>query len=484
MRYPGRRKKSGGMVFPAVAALLIVTAAINFWFGSETAGAGEESSEAVTENTNPSGNGEETQTSQEDGQDQQPQDEPQAAVIRVALFGDDYGSLYQEEIRISSSEAYTLSWNGGERQMPGDSILTLTPSDECFAGGSARIRGTAGLQLLSSHRECGYPLYPGEMEVIPAEGKLAVVNEVSLEDYLCLVVPGEMPVSYGLEALKVQAICARSYAWCQMQGYGVPALNAHVDDSTNFQVYNNQDSSEKADEAVRATAGQVLNYQGETVNTYYYSSSCGSSTDMDVWKSDPAEYPYFPAACLNASRDTPDLTDEAAFRQFIDDHTDSFDQEDGFYRWQVDLPKDALESSVNKYLTGHKMSSVGEIAALEVTERGAGGIIRELTVTGSEGKAVLSRQEAVRKALGNSSMEITQHTGYVVKGWSMLPSAFFYLERLEENGSLSGYRLHGGGYGHGVGMSQSGAGGMAEAGYTYDGILSYFYPGTELFHIY
>ena len=96
----------------------------------------------------------------------------------------------------------------------------------------------------------------------------------------------------------------------------------------------------------------------------------------------------------------------------------------------------------------------------------------------------MSRQEAVRKALGNSSMEITQHTGYVVKGWSMLPSAFFYLERLEENGSLSGYRLHGGGYGHGVGMSQSGAGGMAEDGYTYDGILSYFYPGTELFHIY
>ncbi len=86
--------------------------------------------------------------------------------------------------------------------------------------------------------------------------------------------------------------------------------------------------------------------------------------------------------------------------------------------------------------------------------------------------------------MGSEGMEIVQHTGYVVEGWTMVPSAFFYLERLEENGTLIGYRLHSGGYGHGVGMSQSGAGGMAEAGYTYDQILLYFYPGTEIYHIY
>lgn len=479
MRYFRRKNRNSIYVCLAVIALLMVTAAFNFWFGSTPDGEDTES-KSTAENRGDDN----FLLPQESGQAQNPGELAAAAVIRVALFGDDYNSLYQDSIKVSSAEPYILSWDGGEKELPGDSILTLSVTDECFSKGSVRIRGTAGLQLLTSHRECGYPLYPGEFEVIPAEGKLAVVNEVSLEDYLCLVVPGEMPVSYGVEALKVQAVCARSYAWCQMQGFGIPALSAHVDDSTNFQVYNNQESSEKADEAVRATAGQVLRYQGETVNTYYYSASCGMSTDMDIWKSDPAEYPYFPAACLNASRDTPDLTEEAAFRQFIDQNTDSFDKEDGFYRWQVDLSKEALNDSVNAYLTEHGMASVGEIASLEVTGRGAGGIIRELTVTGSEGKAVLNRQGAVREALGNSSMKIQQHTGYEVKGWSMLPSAFFYLERIEEDGSLTGYQLHGGGYGHGVGMSQSGAGGMAKAGYTYDSILSYFYPGTEQYRIY
>lgn len=313
---------------------------------------------------------------------------------------------------------------------------------------------------------------------------MGVVNQVSLEEYLCRVVPGEMPSSYGLEALKVQAVCARSYAWCQMQGYGVPALQAHVDDSTNFQVYNNQGSHEKTSQAVLDTAGQVLTYQGNAITAYYYSTSCGTTTDTDIWQSDPSAYPYCPAACLNAGRDTPDLTEEAAFRNFLDTYTDSFDREDGFYRWEITLGKEALTQSINGYLESHGMASIGEAAVLEVTSRGSGGIIRELTVTGSNGRAVLERQGAVREALGSDGMEIVQHTGTVVEGWTMIPSAFFYLERLEENGSFTGYRLHGGGYGHGVGMSQSGAGGMAEAGYTHDQILAYFYPGTELYCIY
>ncbi len=486
----GTGRWTGGLQRTAAAVLLLLaaTAAVSLLLGRNApataeapASSGEAAESLDTDTTAAEGvpetgavPGEESQAPPEAGEN---------PTIRVAIYGADYGSLYQDTVQVSSAEDFTVSWSGGEEQMAGDTVLTLTPEDAWFASGSVWVRGE-GLQILSSHRECGYPDYPGELEIILTEGKLGVVNQLSLEEYLCRVVPGEMPSSYGLEALKVQAVCARSYAWCRMQGYGIPELRAHVDDSTNYQVYNNQASGEKTDQAVWDTAGQVLNYQGQTITAYYYSTSCGSSTDTGVWQSDPAEYPYCPAACLNVDRDTPDLTDEAAFRQFIDENTDSFDSGDGFYRWQITLGKDSLTQSINGYLENHGMASIGEVAVLEVTGRSAGGVIRELTVTGSQGRAVLERQGAVREALGSEGMEIEQHTGYVVEGWTMVPSGFFYLERLEENGTLTGYRLHGGGYGHGVGMSQSGAGGMAEAGYTYGQILLYFYPGTEVHSIY
>ncbi len=287
----------------AVLLLLAETAAVSLLLGRNApataeapAPSGEAAESLYTEPTGAAENQPET--------GEMPEEESQAApeagehsTIRVAIHGDDYASLYQDTVQVSSAEDFTVSWNGGEEQMAGDTVLTLTPADARFASGSVWVRGE-GLQLLTSHRECGYPDYPGELEIILTEGKLGVVNQLPLEEYLCRVVPGEMPSSYGLEALKVQAV------W--------------------------------------DTAGQVLNYQGQTITAYYYSTSCGSSTDTSVWQSDPADYPYCPAACLNGNRDTPDLTDEAAFRQFIDENTDSFDSEDGFYRWQITLGKDAL----------------------------------------------------------------------------------------------------------------------------------------------
>ena len=73
-----------------------------------------------------------------------------------------------------------------------------------------------------------------------------MINELSMESYLCGVVPSEMPASYELEALKAQAVCARSYARRQMESYGYPEYEAHVNDSTDFQVYNNSQPQERS----------------------------------------------------------------------------------------------------------------------------------------------------------------------------------------------------------------------------------------------
>ena len=104
-----------------------------------------------------------------------------------------------------------------------------------------------------------------------------------VENYLCRVVPSEMPSGYEIEALKAQAVCARSYAYRQMAEYGYPEYEAHVDDSTNYQVYGNSAPADSADLAVQETAGQVVRLDGEIVTTYYYSTSCGKTTSMKAW---------------------------------------------------------------------------------------------------------------------------------------------------------------------------------------------------------
>jgi len=475
----------------AVVLLLAVTAAITYFSGYEgtevstAAGTGARDEEILKENQRAMEALQSANQPQEtDLSSDTPSEQEGVPNIRVLLHTSNYDLLLHDEILITSSQTFTMKWEGEEQLCAGDSIITIRPDDARLAQGILTISGEGGLQLVSVKRDCGYPIYPGIIEIRADGGKLAVVNELPLERYLELVVPGEMPSSFGVEALKVQAVCARSYAWCQMQSMGYEKYNAHVDDSTNFQVYNNQPSSEAASQAVQETAGQVVSYEGQVVNTYYFSTSCGYTTDMDVWSADPAAYPYYPAAAMSVDRQTLDLTQEEAFRTFIDSYTDSFDQTFGFYRWQVDLDMGTLTSSINAYLSRHGMASVGTVTSLEVTSRGAGGIVKELTVTGTEGKAVLMRQGAVREALGSRGMVIHQLNGGIVETWSMLPSAFLYLKEIQTEGGLSGYEIHGGGYGHGVGMSQNGVSGMVKAGYAYTDILAYFYQGISLREIY
>lgn len=110
--------------------------------------------------------------------------------------------------------------------IPADQILTIDPEVNRLKSGKMTVAAENGLQLVNVHRECGYPVYPGSIEIWPEDGRLAVINKVDLEEYLKLVVPGEMLLSYGTEALKVQAICARNYAWNKLSGAGAGPRSA------------------------------------------------------------------------------------------------------------------------------------------------------------------------------------------------------------------------------------------------------------------
>lgn len=123
--------------------------------------------------------------------------------------------------------------------------------------------------LNSVSRNGNNPEYRGTIELGLNDGKIVVINELSLEQYLYAVVPSEMPSSYGIEALKVQAVCARSYAVSHMNNGALSAYGAQVNDSTDYQVYNVTPENENSISAVKATYGQVLMYNGEIANTYF-----------------------------------------------------------------------------------------------------------------------------------------------------------------------------------------------------------------------
>jgi len=121
-------------------------------------------------------------------------------VIRVILTTTDFNSRYHQEI--------TVSYDGKE--------ITYTAEEVKKQGDKVRIPAQKdGIRILSIQRQSGTPVYDGSIEIIPKEEGLIIVNELFLEKYLTRVVPSEMPATYEKEALKAQAVCARTYAWKQ-----------------------------------------------------------------------------------------------------------------------------------------------------------------------------------------------------------------------------------------------------------------------------
>ena len=168
------------------------------------------------------------------------QEEPD---IRVLLTGTDYRTYEQEQVSgICGGKAFTCTAADSRVQ---DGPLILDGGEE-------------GITVTSIERQCGNPIYYGKLEIIKNGEKLNLINELPLEKYLEAVVPSEMPASYEPQALRAQAVCARTYAWKHIQEKGIDGYNADVDDSVNYQVYGNVFPETSTDQAVKDTFGQIM----------------------------------------------------------------------------------------------------------------------------------------------------------------------------------------------------------------------------------
>lgn len=385
------------------------------------------------------------------------QESEENPVIRVLIKTNGFQQTAHPRIELSAKHGLLVTAGKEKTEYGADEKCTITPDDPLFQNGSIRVepkKDTDKVEVLNLQRGYGTASYRGTFELFSTAEGIVLVNELLMEEYLCAVVPSEMPASYEMEALKTQAVCARSYAYCQTRTLSYPEYEAHVDDSTSFQVYGNSKEQKSTIQAVHATAGEKLWYQNQVVKAYYYSTSCGKSTSVEAWGTKLTK--------SNQYLKGVDICDEKGI---------PYEEELPWYRWSAEIPEETL-SNLIELNTG---TEIGTLQNITVTKKGTGGVALQIVAEGTEGKVTVETENKIRSALGGSGYKIKKQDGAVVDSTKLLPSAFFSIYKEGDY-----YVIEGGGYGHGIGMSQNGANEMAKAGKNYKEILQMFYPGINV----
>ncbi len=437
---------------------------------------------------------------------------PQAEKIRVLLNTSNFSSRFHNEVSITSDKEfyvkngkYNKTINAGEvYTVPDDTPnrVIITPSED------------AELELVGVKRQNKVARYEGEFEVKKFNTGFVVVNVINIEDYLQRVVPSEMPSTYHKEALKAQAVTARSFAMKTLYQTSYKRYGANLDDSTSSQVYNNIDEIELVNEAIKETEGVVITYDNKPVSTNFYSTSSGfGASSGDVWadfknKAFPTNTPeYLSSKPLISKSSMPSSNSEEEVRKFLKS-TDikAVDSNYGWFRWNYEMSAKEIENSINKNIQNRynvnpfmiltkvgdsfvdkKIESVDNIKDIKIVSRGDGGIITAIEIVSDNKTIKIMGEYNIRYILkpvqygkGNGIV-INKHDGTTTENYSLVPSAFFAIDKhFDSNGDLVKIEFFGGGNGHGVGMSQNGAQELAKNNVTYDKILKYFYNGIEI----
>lgn len=444
-------------------------------------------------------------------------EKPDLEMIRVLIGTEGFRGFYHDSVQVMSNSAYKVICGDKEKTFQPGEVCTFTKQSFLEEPGRKKIvteNANAKLTLCSIKRADGVPSYRGSFEIDCREDGLLVINELTIEEYLYAVIPSEMPSRFEKEALKAQAVCARSYAYRELLANRYAEYGAHVDDSVSCQVYNNIAESEASILAVKDTHGQVLMYNGEVAQCYYFSTSCGYTASVsDVWEN-AKEVPYLSGKLHSITEKGQEAAtvkvegeqaDDTYLNSFLaDTETKTYDSESEWYRWQTfisleDLKKTALTALKQRYqavpeqiltyeeesnsFVSKPVTELGDIQSIRIYQRGSGGIATELLLAGSKSVILVKNEYNIRTVLAPLNTLIYRQNGENVNGAALLPSAFITLQKGTYQGK-TGYLVNGGGYGHGVGMSQCGADVMARCGYTCEEIMNEYYPGTTIGFIY
>ena len=342
-----------------------------------------------------------------------------------------------------------------------------------------------GLLGVRDLKRKGLPaIYHGAFEVVqkPDHTGFYLVNLVELQEYLKGVVPNEMPIRFGLEALKAQTIAARNYVLTpRTQAYE----EFNVVDSVSSQVYFGANTeADLATRAVMETDGIVALYDNELILSLY-SSTAGGYTESYAYAFSDPKTKAFPSISKPYLVAVPDkeyfdsLEDEEKAKEFYKSRVPSYDIDSPYYRWQKTWAVGELENVLKKTLLAQSKTGFvspifkegddfGHLKDIKVMRRGASGKVIELDIMTTKGCYRVSKELVIRKVFQKDGVS--------------LPSANVVFEKeLDTYGNPVDIIAYGGGFGHGVGMSQFGAGFLAtKMNQPYYNILRHYYTGISL----
>ncbi|MGB3403707.1 MAG: SpoIID/LytB domain-containing protein [Microcoleaceae cyanobacterium] len=314
-------------------------------------------------------------------------------------------------------------------------------------------------------------LYGGELKLQPdAYGTYTLVNSVPLETYLRGVVPHEMGAWPPDASIEAQAILSRTYVLRNLQRF--EADNYQLCANTDCQVYKGlTEVYPSTDRAVAKTRGQVLTYEGQLADAVYFSTSGGVTAHFhDVW--DGTERPYL-RPVIDAFRPVWDLSQndlatEQRFRQFMA-LKKGFNEEGWLdFRWRQYTSLKAMAGQLKYYLERKKSSKANfkTLKTVEIVERSPSGRVLKMVVTTDQGMIEIKKDE-------------------IQNAFVPPISTLFYIDPVydpkdQKRQTIKGYLFVGGGFGHGVGFSQTGSYQLSELGWSSSEMLDFYFPGTQI----
>lgn len=429
-----------------------------------------------------------------------------AQSVRFALAG---GFVGEQGTSFAAGD-YTAAIDDGVIKLGGatsaeTSALSLSPVD--FNACRVTVHDvTIGVDFHWQRQESQQ--FQGALRLVPGPNGLKVINELPLEFYLVSVISSEMSASCPPELLRAHAVVSRSWLLAQLKkaGSAQPASQANQSSDEIIRWYDRESHadfdvcaddhcqryqgiskafSQAAFEAIVATRGKALVWNGEVCDTRY-SKSCGGMTEVYRAAWEDKDVPYLPAIYdapgAPAGYGLP-LTVEENARQWITSSPPAycnahapellarvlpgFDQEThDFYRWQVVYPQDELR----EILQSRSGVDFGRVRALEPLERGESGRIIRLKIVGEKRTLVIGKELEIRRALSRSHL---------------YSSAFVVAAEHEPGREYPDrFRLIGAGWGHGVGLCQIGAAVMADRGHSHEEILAHYFRVAALERLY
>lgn len=378
--------------------------------------------------------------------------------IRVLLKDNDK-TLYSDILLTCSGSCKA----GDKSYQKGEILHAKTLLSGKKAGEEVTVTPEQGILYLcdSSGKKKSFG-YEGTMIFRRQKGGIVLLNELPVEDYVRYVLPSEMPPTFSEEALKAQAVCARTFAYSQMKNDAYAKYGANLDNTTAYQVYHASKPTKKTNQAVRDTEGIVLTCDGKLIDCYYYSTSAGYGENLEVWDADS---PSYLAAKNYTEEKKKNLSKKRLFHSFITEKVSSVDDSSPYYRWTAVLSgKLGMDE---KY---------GRLKSMKVEERSNSGYVLKLTFTFEKGKRTYEKENEIRYALGKYLLSLTLADGTKRTNFHSVPSACFEIAS-SKDGTIV---LKGGGFGHGIGMSQYGADAMGREGKNWQEILLNYYQDVKI----